>query len=402
MPRQLDDSAGGAAARAIEALGVTVHPGKSTARAARRRRRVSGAAVRRRQPARRRHGDRLGRHPPARRARARSAASRSASAAASWSTTRCAPAIRTSSRIGECALHRGMIYGLVAPGYEMADVVARQLDRRARARRSAARDLSTKLKLMGVDVASFGDPFARRSSATEHVVFHDVVRGVYKKLVFSADGKRLLGGILSATPREYGTLVSTLRSAQELPDAPDELILGRRGGAARGAARDADAQVCSCNNVTQGQICARDPRRRRCAPSARSRRAPRPAPAAAAACRWSPTSSRPSSRRAARRSASTLCEHFAFTRQELFEIVARQAAPHVRRAARSARPRQRLRGLQAGGRVDPRRACATSTILDSARDAAGHQRPLPRQHPARRHCTRSCRACRAARSRPRS
>ena len=65
--------------------------------------------------------------------------------------------------IGEVALHRGMIYGLVAPGYEMADVAAANLA--GATRTFSGFDLSTKLKLMGVDVASFGDPFTEADGA---------------------------------------------------------------------------------------------------------------------------------------------------------------------------------------------------------------------------------------------
>src|SRR4029077_15987373 len=84
-------------------------------------------------------------------------------------------ALRTSDphiyAIGECALHRGMIYGLVAPGYDMADVAARQLLGQSDAAFKGA-DQSAKLKLMGVDVAMFGDPFSS-DRPTKEVVLHD-------------------------------------------------------------------------------------------------------------------------------------------------------------------------------------------------------------------------------------
>lgn len=104
--------------------------------------------------------------------------------------------------IGEVALHSGRSYGLVAPGYEMAEVIAANLTGQARAFRGG--DLSTKLKLMGVDVASFGDCFAEENTARA-LVHEDPFKGTFKKLIFSLDGTRLLGGML------VGDTTSTLR-----------------------------------------------------------------------------------------------------------------------------------------------------------------------------------------------
>ena len=119
--------------------------------------------------------------------------------------------------IGEVAWHRGMIYGLVAPGYEMAEVVAANLTGSQRI--FTGFDMSTKLKLMGVDVASFGDILAERVSARA-LTFEDPFGGVYKKLVFNADGTRLIGGILVGDASEYGTLVGLFKSGKPLPVAP--------------------------------------------------------------------------------------------------------------------------------------------------------------------------------------
>src|SRR5581483_12001547 len=105
--------------------------------------------------------------------------------------------------IGEVALHGGMIYGLVAPGYDMAEIVAANLTGASRTFTGA--DLSTKLKLMGVDVASFGNPFADEKSARA-LTYEDTIKGTYKKLVFNQDGSRLLGGILVGDATEYGQL----------------------------------------------------------------------------------------------------------------------------------------------------------------------------------------------------
>lgn len=156
--------------------------------------------------------------------------------------------------IGECALHGGMVYGLVAPGYEMAEAVAANLT--GGDRTFSGTDLSTKLKLMGVDVASFGDYESGPDKATP-LSFEEPFSGVYKKLLFSLDGKRLLGGILVGDAAEYGTLLMMSKTDQDLPCAPHELIVGSSGGAALGNidGMPDEAQICSCNNVSKGDIC---------------------------------------------------------------------------------------------------------------------------------------------------
>ncbi len=94
-----------------------------------------------------------------------------------------------------------------------------------------------KLKLLGVDVASFGDAFAATDGALE-LVFADAVAGIYKKLVVSDDGRRLLGGILVGDASAYGVLRPMVSSGMELPANPEELILP----AARGTAQVGDAR----------------------------------------------------------------------------------------------------------------------------------------------------------------
>lgn len=168
-------------------------------------------------------------------------------------------ALRTSDpaiyAIGECAVHQGMVYGLVSPGYDMADVLAANLT--GGERRFAGADLSTKLKLMGVDVASFGDYEAPLDRATP-LVFEDPFAGVYKKLLVSPDGKRLLGGVLVGDAADYGRLLMLTKQADELTCAPQELLLGARleSSAAGCDAWADDASICSCNGVTKGAICS--------------------------------------------------------------------------------------------------------------------------------------------------
>ena len=156
--------------------------------------------------------------------------------------------------IGECAAPGGTMYGLVAPGYAMAEVVVDALLGGPGAFTGA--DMSTKLKLLGVDVASFGDAFATADGALE-LTYSDAVAGVYKKLVVAesdtGDGSfRLLGGILVGDASAYGVLRPLVKSGLALPDNPEQLILPAGGGMQLGMPDD--AQVCSCNDVTKADI----------------------------------------------------------------------------------------------------------------------------------------------------
>lgn len=160
--------------------------------------------------------------------------------------------------IGECALHGGMIYGLVAPGYEMADVVATNLT--GGQKEFKAYDMSTKLKLIGVDVASFGDPFIAEPNC-KTISFTDNAKGIYKRVNVSNDGKHLLGGILVGEAEQYNLLLQTVKNKTIIPPDPEDLILGSRGGSeAHGGAGvmalPDDALICSCESVTKGAICA--------------------------------------------------------------------------------------------------------------------------------------------------
>ncbi|AJK49748.1 nitrite reductase large subunit NirB [Burkholderia plantarii] len=158
--------------------------------------------------------------------------------------------------IGECAAWRGQTFGLVAPGYEMARVVAQQLAGGDAAFGGA--DLSTKLKLMGVDVASIGDAHGT-TPGCRVVQYGDQRRAVYKKLVVSGCGKRLLGAVLVGDAAEYGTLLQMMLNGIELPAEPEMLILPQADGAAKPGigveALPPAAQICSCNNVSKARIC---------------------------------------------------------------------------------------------------------------------------------------------------
>jgi nitrite reductase (NADH) large subunit len=161
--------------------------------------------------------------------------------------------------IGECALFEGMVYGLVAPGYEMADIVASQLT--GTDKEFSNFDMSTKLKLLGVDVASFGDALAMENEC-KTVVFEDRVWGIYKRLNVSTDGKYLLGGILVGDASSYNTLLQTYKNGILLPKNPEDILL--KSGTSDGKANTRSgtsalpdvAMICSCEGVSKGAICS--------------------------------------------------------------------------------------------------------------------------------------------------
>lgn len=159
--------------------------------------------------------------------------------------------------IGECALYNGMIYGLVAPGYEMADVVAKNLVNHNMDAAFKGFDMSTKLKLIGIDVASFGDPFVKPEDGRT-VVFEDGMNGIYKRINISPDGKQLLGGILVGEASQYNILLQTCKNNIVLPPTPEDLIMGARNGNSEGGAGvqnlPDDAVICSCENISKAAI----------------------------------------------------------------------------------------------------------------------------------------------------
>jgi nitrite reductase (NADH) large subunit len=158
--------------------------------------------------------------------------------------------------IGECALYKGTIYGLVAPGYEMAEVVASYL---CDAQKSfTGFDMSTRLKLIGVDVASFGDAFINEPDC-HTIVLEDKHKGIYKRVNISNDGKYLLGGILVGDANNYNMLLQTVNNKLVLPADPEDIILGVRGeseGSAGVMSLPDDALICSCEAVSKGSICS--------------------------------------------------------------------------------------------------------------------------------------------------
>lgn len=321
MAVQVDDAGGAVLTRHVEGLGLGVHTGATTTEVLGQDGRVVGLGLRDREPL------------PAevvvfsagirpRDALARAAGLDVAERGGVLVDERCRTSDPHVWAVGECAAPAGRMYGLVAPGYAMAEVVVDALLGGPGAFTGA--DMSTKLKLMGVDVASFGDAFATTEGALE-LVYADAVAGVYKKLVVSEDGRRLLGGVLVGDASAYGVLRPMVATATNpgiaLPDNPEDLILpSGRGGAEIGL--PPEAQVCSCNDVTRAQI-----------EEAVGEGGSCDSPSCVTACtRAGATcgSCKPLVKKvvedffAARgRSVDrSLCEHFPLSRQELFEVIA--------------------------------------------------------------------------------
>jgi nitrite reductase (NADH) large subunit len=224
--------------------------------------------------------------------------------------------------IGECAVAAGRVWGLVAPGYDMARVVADRL--LGGDQEFTGADLSTKLKLLGVDVASFGDAFGAAPDA-ETITFADEVAGTYKRLVVTRDGSRVLGGVLVGDATAYTTLLQMARGDMPTPDDPAALIApaspasGATAAFGVGALADT-ATVCSCNNVTKAAVCG-----------AVTAGGCTDVPAIKAATRAGTTCGgcvplvtqllNDELQRAGVEVANHLCEHFAYSRQELFDLV---------------------------------------------------------------------------------
>lgn len=193
--------------------------------------------------------------------------------------------------IGECASWESQTFGLIAPGVEMADVLAFNLTQaKLHAYRKFKRpDLSTKLKLLGVEVASFGDFFADRDGpknlpktrggakkegleATDRVdsakaltdgpppapvkalTYKDPFQQIYKKYLFTLDGKYLLGGMMIGDTKDYVKLVPMVKNQKPLEVSPSEFIIGKQSGDDDADDLDDDTQICSCHNVLKGDV----------------------------------------------------------------------------------------------------------------------------------------------------
>ena len=223
--------------------------------------------------------------------------------------------------IGECALYDGRIFGLVAPGYEMAKVAASVLAGNGDATFHGA-DMSTKLKLLGVDVGSIGDAHCRTRGASTYTYIDQRTR-VYKRIVVNKTGKKLLGAVLVGDTADYGMLLQTMLNELALPKHPDTLILPQRdgGGMPAGAvcALPESAQICSCHDVSKGAIVAA------VADGAATLGAVRGCTKASTGCGGcAPLVTQLLNAELEARGIeinTDLCEHFPHTRQELYHLV---------------------------------------------------------------------------------
>ena len=254
MPLQVDDVGGTVLRARIESLGVELHLGKRTVEVVSEGGRVVGVRFA--------DGDLLEADMVVFSAgiRARDELARSAGLAVGERggiavDAQCRTSDPNIFAIGECAALEGKTYGLVAPGYRMAEVALRTLA--GETADCGTFDLSTKLKLLGVDVGSFGDAFGSAPGA-KIISLYDGVARTYKKLVVSDDQKFLLGGMLIGDASSYSELLSYVQNKIEVGGNPEALIVPAADGAAKpalGIDRLPDsAVICSCHNVDKACI----------------------------------------------------------------------------------------------------------------------------------------------------
>ncbi len=161
--------------------------------------------------------------------------------------------------VGECANHRGIAYGLVAPLFEQAKVLANHLAEFGIGRYSGSLT-STKLKVTGIDLFSAGDFMGSDDGSTEEIVLSDPHDGVYKKLVIRND--QLIGACLYGDTVDGSWYFKLLREGRSVADIREKLMFGESNlgdvgheGHNKAATMPNDAEVCGCNGVSKGVIC---------------------------------------------------------------------------------------------------------------------------------------------------
>ena len=212
--------------------------------------------------------------------------------------------------VGECAAVDGVCHGLVAPGYATAEVVADRLLGGAATFPGA--DTATKLKLLGVDVASFGDAHGVTPGCLD-VTYTDPATRSYAKLVLSDDARTLLGGVLVGDASAYPTLRASVGGP--LPGPPLALLAPAGGAGAGAGALPAGAQVCSCNAVTRADLDAA------IAGGATDVPALKACTRAGTSCGSCVPMLKQLLDAAGVRQSTALCEHFDHSRQELFDLI---------------------------------------------------------------------------------
>lgn len=253
--------------------------------------------------------------------------------------------------IGECASFEDQTFGLIAPGIEMAEVLAFNLTEGPHhaLRDMKTPDVSTKLKLMGVDVASFGDFFADQGKLSKPLpglsraavrkqpavipsseeikklvkalTYRDPFSDVYKKYIFTADGKYLLGGMMVGDVKDFVKLVALTNKGAPIEKPPAELIIGaKKEGEEEGDDLPDEAQICSCHNVSKGDVvkCVKQDGIR----SFGEMKAKSKCGTGCGGCVPLATSIfNRALEEAGVEISNHLCSHFAYSRQELFQII---------------------------------------------------------------------------------
>ena len=159
--------------------------------------------------------------------------------------------------IGECARWNNRIFGLVAPGYRMAEVVISHLNNGNKTFNGS--DMSTKLKLLGIEVASIGDVHGQTTGANSYA-FSDQAEGIYKKIVISQDGQKLLGAIMVGDSRDYDRLRLLVLNQSQLRQTPQSLLLGLISRNSKDTDNSAEilpanTQICACYDVSKQTLC---------------------------------------------------------------------------------------------------------------------------------------------------
>ncbi|SEG27399.1 nitrite reductase large subunit NirB [Vibrio hangzhouensis] len=169
----------------------------------------------------------------------------------------CQTSVEDVYAIGECALWSNQIFGLVAPGYQMAKVAASQMLEGETPLAFTGADMSTKLKLLGVDVASIGEVHGQTPGAQSYT-YNDEIEQVYKRLIVSEDGSKIVGAVLVGDADAYGTLLQLKQNDMALPENPSVLILPNVADDSSSAlgvdALPDTAVICSCFDVTKSDI----------------------------------------------------------------------------------------------------------------------------------------------------
>ncbi|MGK0338111.1 MAG: nitrite reductase (NADH) large subunit [Candidatus Azotimanducaceae bacterium] len=154
--------------------------------------------------------------------------------------------------IGECALYDGRIFGLVAPGYRMAEVAASQVSGGTETFQGA--DMSTKLKLLGVEVGSVGDAHGK-AEGSQCFTFSDPIKKAYMRMNVDNNSSKVTGAVLVGDCSRYDTLLQYYLNELPLPEDPTSLLVSGAGGVEISASMLPDtATICSCHNVSKGVI----------------------------------------------------------------------------------------------------------------------------------------------------